>query len=335
MEYRSVSPSTTVMTVTFPISTSLLKVVQIPTETYSYYPPDYSKIGRVLYIKAENSDIPFDLSNSSCNQYVLIEAPNIISGTAYFSNASLQSITLQQSPLNNWTRLYAYGGAAVFSTMEMPSPTSVAVNASGSDSALFVDLTYHSKALVLPPIHSLTNTPNSGPYFTVKDVYGKANTKPLFISTSGGATIDGLGPSIAIRNPFASLELVGDLPSNRWHILNYYSGNFPDATPGPQITSEYTISSAIVNVNVSSIASQPGTSKVLYLPPASTVNGQSFMIRDVTGYCNEISSIFISTTGLDTIDIQKTFVQLSSVQQSFRVMAHNSTNYAVLQNYTQ
>lgn len=300
--------------------------------------------GRFFYVK-EETGIPLDSRFQIELQGDFSEVPGIIvPSTIGLTVSSLNCISLFESPFSNYNFMNMYRGTSVFSTMEMPPPTSKAVSASGKNSSLFVDLTYQSKAVVLPPLDSVTGSAldafdanlvlRQSPYFFIKDVYGNAHTNPLFLSTTAGATIDGLGPSIAIRNKFANIEIAGDLSANRWHILNYYSGNFPDATPGPLIEAQYTISSAIINVNVSSFQDLPGRSKVLYLPAASTVRGMSYTIHDVAGNCSPISSIYISTTGLDKIDLTNTLVQLSTSLQSFRVMAHNSTNYAVLQNYT-
>ena len=340
METRTIPRNVTITTV----DTSGLPTIQrqlfIQQGSNLTSPPFYSNFGQVFYMKEVTG-----ISNLSQFQVNTFSNQIFFPSTASLTVPSLHCLSIQESPVNTFNILNMYRGTSVFSTMEMPPPTSVSVAPSGGNSSLFVDLTYQSKTIVLPSIQSFESGINSylisgkDPYFLIKDIYGKANENPLFISTSAGDIIDGIGPSIAIRDPFASLEIVGQYYAagsiaKRWHILNYYSGNFPDATPGPLIPAQYTISSSIANVNVSTMVDVPGTSKVLYLPPASTVKGASYMIRDIVVTCSEISSIFISTTGLDTIEINKNLAQLSTSLQSFRVIAHNSTNYAVLQNYT-
>jgi hypothetical protein len=318
--------NTTLMTVSDPLPPYTEKVLPLLYGPIS----NFSTNGRAFFLK-EVSGIP----NVSQFRVLTSEAGILIPpSTTTLTVSSLQCMTFFESPYVNFNLMNVYRGTSVFSTLEMAPPTSLAVPVSGKNSSLFVDLTYQSKALVLPSLDSLTLNHIQSPYFLIKDAYGNANTKPLFLSSTAGATIDGLGASIAIRDKFASIEIAGDLSANRWHILNYYSGNFPEATIGPLIESQYSVSSSIVNVNVSSVSALEGTSKVLYLPPASTVLGMSYTIRDTTGSCSPISSIYISTTGLDKIDVSNTLVQLSTSLQSFRVMAHNSTNYAILQNYT-
>jgi hypothetical protein len=329
-QFVYVSANTTVMTVNTSDLPTTQKVVVLQADPAPNFTlPTYETGGRVLYFKevtgiSNVSQFRVDASGVSAAPGGLVILPS----THQLTVSSLNCLAMQLSPADKYNLLTMYRGSKVFSTMEMPSLTSVAVSASGSNSSLFVDLTYESKAVVLPTIPSLTGIYNKSPYFVIKDIYGNANTKPLFISTSGGASIDGLGPSIAMRNPFGAVELLGDLSANRWHIVNSYAGNYPDATIGPLIESQHTVSSSIVNVGVSSL------SKVVYLPPASTVKGATFLIRDVFGKCSPISSIYISTVGLDTMDITKKTAQLNTSLQSFRVIAHNSTNYSVLQNYS-
>ena len=327
--YVTLQPNTSLLTINSPTPPSQKAVVIAETTNSNV---NFSTNGQYFYIK-ETTGIPL-VSAFQVDPTYYNASGIIVPSTTTLTVSSLHCISLFESPSINYNFMNMYRGTNVFSTMEMPPPTATAVSASGKNSSLFVDLTYESKAIVLPSLTSITSVSCNSPYFLIKDAYGNSYTKSLFLSTTAGATIDGLGPSIAIRNNFANIEIAGDLSANRWHILNYYSGNFPDAVPGPLIESQYTISSAVVNVNISSVQGLPGTSKVLYLPAASSVRGMSYTIRDTTGSCSPISSIYISTTGLDKIDLTNTLVQLSTSLQSFRVMAHNSTNYAVLQNYT-
>ncbi len=89
---------------------------------------------------------------------------------------------------------------------------------------------------------------------------------------------------------------------------------------------EHYVSSAIVNVSVDT------TSKVVYLPPADTVVGKTFLIRDPTGTCGNPNFIYISTIAGNTMNNTTNFVTMSIPYQSFRVVAQNTSNYAVIQN---
>jgi hypothetical protein len=95
---------------------------------------------------------------------------------------------------------------------------------------------------------------------------------------------------------------------------------------------EYIVSSPIVNVDVSTL-----TSKIVFLPPASTVIGQSFTIRDSTGAVFNPSImptryIYVSTIGVDLFNNTTNSITFSIPYQSLRVIAQNTSNYAVIQN---
>jgi hypothetical protein len=122
-------------------------------------------------------------------------------------------------PANVYSPLNLYGGTAVFSTLEAPPSTTTVLQIPGTKSALFIDLQTESKTLLLPPISS------NSPYFTIKDTYGYASVRPLFLSTTGGASIDRIGASIGLHENYASIELVGNPVLNCWHILTYYTGS--------------------------------------------------------------------------------------------------------------
>lgn len=92
---------------------------------------------------------------------------------------------------------------------------------------------------------------------------------------------------------------------------------------------EFQITSPIVNVDVS------GTSKILFLPAASNVIGQSFLIRDVNGQCNGLNIIYLSTMNGETIDTLSLPVRLNNPFQSVQVIAQNTSNYVVVQNSSQ
>ena len=90
-----------------------------------------------------------------------------------------------------------------------------------------------------------------------------------------------------------------------------------------------TISTSILNVDCSS------SGKIIYLPPASTIQGVSLLIRDGAGTCSQANSLFVSTTGLDRIDLYGSTLRLSTAYQSIRCVAWQSTQYALVQNFTQ
>jgi photosystem II stability/assembly factor-like uncharacterized protein len=89
----------------------------------------------------------------------------------------------------------------------------------------------------------------------------------------------------------------------------------------------YTISTSVVNVDCTN------TSKVLFLPPASTIQGVSLIIRDCAGTASDVSTAYISTQGLDRMDTYASTLQLSTAYQSIRVVAWKPTEFAILQNY--
>ena len=89
-----------------------------------------------------------------------------------------------------------------------------------------------------------------------------------------------------------------------------------------------TITSPIVSVNV---AGAPNID--LYLPAASNVIGQSYLIYDATGGCNTSNVINIIPVSGDTIDMTYVIaLPLNNPYQSIRLFAQSATNYAVLQN---
>lgn len=90
----------------------------------------------------------------------------------------------------------------------------------------------------------------------------------------------------------------------------------------------YSTIRAIANVNIGL------NSKIVFLPPASTVLGQTFTICDIGGLCGLGNNIFVSTIGVDKLDNTSTILTFTNPYQSLRVFAFNTSNYAVLQNNT-
>jgi hypothetical protein len=78
------------------------------------------------------------------------------------------------------------------------------------------------------------------------------------------------------------------------------------------------------------------TSKIIYLPAVSTIStGKLFYIKDICGNAAR-SSIFICTTGLDTLErrLSTSFGYMSTNWGSLLLAADGGTNWMVLQNYT-
>jgi len=78
------------------------------------------------------------------------------------------------------------------------------------------------------------------------------------------------------------------------------------------------------------------TSKIIYLPAVSTIStGKLFYIKDMCGNAAR-SSIFLCTTGLDTLDkrLSTSFGFMSTNWGSLLLAADGGTNWIVLQNYT-
>ena len=92
---------------------------------------------------------------------------------------------------------------------------------------MFVDLQTESKTIVLPKISDITSVSSLCPLITIKDVYGYANTNPLYISSSSNDTLENatINNSIGITENFASIDLAGNGFLSKWHILNYYNGS--------------------------------------------------------------------------------------------------------------
>jgi hypothetical protein len=90
----------------------------------------------------------------------------------------------------------------------------------------------------------------------------------------------------------------------------------------------YTLSTSVLNVDCLN------TTKVILLPPASTIQGVSLFIRDCAGVASDISTIYVSTQGLDLLDQYTNRIALSTAYQSLRLTAWQGTGYAIVQNYT-
>lgn len=86
----------------------------------------------------------------------------------------------------------------------------------------------------------------------------------------------------------------------------------------------------IVNVSVG-----PGIgSKTIQLPAASTIGPDFFIIRDALGNCSPLSSgfIYLSTTGLDTLDSFTNFI-MSTPSQTVKVLRNPPNTWSFQQDY--
>ena len=90
----------------------------------------------------------------------------------------------------------------------------------------------------------------------------------------------------------------------------------------------YYISTSVMNVNTFT------TSKIVMLPPASTIQGMSLYVRDWAGFA-ETNPIYVSTQLNDLIDNNANTIVLDRAYQSFCVVPYSATRYAITANYTE
>jgi hypothetical protein len=179
-----------------------------------------STLSRVVYFK-EASESPgpsvFSIQPST--------GTTIQNSTLVYLNNN-EAITLQCVSTGFWSILGSYNGISTFSTQVLPSPSSRTVTISSLKSYIFVDLQTESKTLVLPKISELISVSSFCPFLTIKDIYGYANTNPLYISSSSNDTFErsSIQNAICITENYASIELAGNGFLSKWHILNYYNG---------------------------------------------------------------------------------------------------------------
>ncbi len=206
------SPSTSMMVVQ--VNTTP-KTLTLPFNNGSIV----SDKGRLVYIK-NTSDGP--LTANACT----ISCDTGVTIYPSFTERTLQPyecVCLMENPVNTYN-LVSYLLTGTLPPFTEPDPASVAVPISGNRSYVFVDLLTQSKALLLPSLNTLTSSNSSSPYFLIKDIQFNSGTNPFYVSTTGGASIEGLGNSICIQTQGGAVELAGDKNLNRWHILNYYGG---------------------------------------------------------------------------------------------------------------
>ncbi len=72
------------------------------------------------------------------------------------------------------------------------------------------------------------------------------------------------------------------------------------------------------------------SNKIVFLPAASTMSGHLYTVKDICGNAYA-SSIFLSTTGVDTIDANSTRTTMSTIFGSVTVASDGLTNWMVLQ----
>lgn len=182
--------------------------------------PNSTIEGRIIYLKMSPQST---LTNSTLS-VVCSPGVNIYSTFTQRLLSTNYCVALQETPTNVYTLLNYYTNTATVNNTSPPG-ASVAVSLPGGRSVAFVDLRTQSKAIVLPSIASLTSSNSQAPYFVVKDLYGVAQVRPLYLSTVGGATFDGRGTTLVSSDNSCAIELVGDRSLNRWHILNYFTGS--------------------------------------------------------------------------------------------------------------
>ena len=227
-------PNTTIIAVDV---TNFSKTVVLPYNPpytkWNPYSPTIPQQSRIVYFK--NSPLSNTVTgtlNLYCSSGVSIiknflttlEKP--IDTRDCFTLLELSFITIFGNPNDYFLPLSVFdSSSASYSYVANPTVGAVTVSASGNNSFLFVDLQTQSKAIILPPIPSISATSSNSAYFTIKDVNGNANTNNLFISTSGGALIDGYANStIQITQNFACIELAANQAQSNWLVLNYFNG---------------------------------------------------------------------------------------------------------------
>jgi hypothetical protein len=209
----SLSPSTSIMIVE---AGSVVKTLLLPYNSNV----QQSDRGRLVYIKNTGGNNP--ATTTTCT----ISCDTGVYFYPSYTQAILQPyecVCLMESPANIYN-VISYHTTGTNPPFQAPDPASVAVPISGNRSYVFVNLLTQSKALLLPSLATLTSNNSSSPYFLIKDIQFNAGVNPLYVSTTGGASIEGIGNSICIQVAGGSIELAGDRNLNRWNILNYYGG---------------------------------------------------------------------------------------------------------------
>ena len=173
---------------------------------------------RIVIIKALSSPTATAvLGLSSVNNIAILSSFQ----TYYLS--SLYSVTLQVFE-SNWVALDNYPALLNnYSTTAISN--SVVVEPSPKASVVFLDLTTVSKTVLLPQIASFSPSLSLCYKYSIKDIAGNASFSTLFLSTSGGDSIDSFPkPFLAIDDDYACVDLVADPSKNTWFITNYYYG---------------------------------------------------------------------------------------------------------------
>jgi hypothetical protein len=100
-----------------------------------------------------------------------------------------------------------------------------------------------------------------------------------------------------------------------------------------------TVDMSLSNINIPTNSSlfvvdtREGPNKVLFLPPASTVSGRYITLKDYYGFAGS-STFYISTTGVDRIDLYNSSITVSTSFQSFGFLSDGISNWATLANQT-
>lgn len=153
-----------------------------------------------------------------------------------------------------------------------------------------------SKVLFLP---AASNVP--GRLITLKDFYGTANLYPFTVSTTGADRIDTYNSSILVSTSFQSIGFFA-YETAGWSILTNQGATLPGSIPSPSyIETSFTSNATLYSVDVSTSA------KIVQFPAASTIPGQTIIIKDAEGFSGSNNcTILVSTTGVDSFEYSTT-----------------------------
>jgi hypothetical protein len=181
---------------------------------------DTPTVGRMIYVK----DIMSTPNLSSYFASIAADTGNLIDSRSSISVSTLTAVTLQANT-NAWNIHNIYNGYAVFSTNATIDVGAAVVQAPVDRSLLMVDLQAQSKVVVLPSLSQTAPLSSPSLFLTLKDVYGFAAARPMYLSTTAGNTIDGRITTLKLTTNFASIDLLANLSNNQWNIVNFYAGN--------------------------------------------------------------------------------------------------------------
>lgn len=312
----SISPFTSIVMNSLSVATGLMSITVAPTlfrNNQFFYIKDATQppAGEVIQVISDGCTI----DESPLALYVN-QAQSILLH-AYAGNLHLLGAFTPRDPF-------------AFSTTQLPV-NSVPVTPAMNTSQLFVDLRTQSKTIVLPAIQTISSmNQTSLPYYSIKDVYGQSALNPLFLSTTANAILErtSVYNATKINSNYAAIDLVANLTTNRWQIVNYFNGEVSTSAGLELPPSTVYISSPISYVN------NTQSHKVIMLPTASTVLQGVFTIKNI--YADGVfSTILVSTQTNDFIDDTLSTLVLGYPYESIRLTAPSSTRYSVTSRYIQ